>query len=101
MEQFDGIPAQLCESLHHQLNMYALAASAAGVSALVMTLPAEAKIIYTPTHKVVQFGKLLYLDLNNDKTNDFAFTGTQPADTAAAIKICGPLTQWQVLVRVS
>jgi hypothetical protein len=81
----------LSKSIHQQLNAYALAASATGVSALALTLPAEAKIIYTPTHKVVQFGKFLYLDLNNDKTNDFAFTGTQPADTAAAIKVCGPL----------
>jgi hypothetical protein len=37
----------LSDSVHHQLNMYALAASAAGVSVLALAQPAECKIIYT------------------------------------------------------
>jgi hypothetical protein len=42
-------PSKLSDSVHHQLNMYALAASAAGVGILALAQTAEAKIIYTPT----------------------------------------------------
>jgi len=44
------VPSQLSESLHHRLNMYAIAAGAAGVGALALAQPAEAKIVYTPSH---------------------------------------------------
>ena len=64
-------PSQLSESLHHRLNSYALAASAAGVGMLALAQPAEAKIIYTPTNVNVSNG--LGLDLNNDGINDFTF----------------------------
>jgi hypothetical protein len=43
-------PSKLSESLHQRLNMYALVAGAAGVSALALMPPAEAKIVYTPAH---------------------------------------------------
>jgi hypothetical protein len=43
--------ACLSKSVHQQLNMYAIAAGAAGVLALAG--PAEAKIIYTQTHVVI------------------------------------------------
>jgi hypothetical protein len=46
-------PSNLSDSVHHQLSMYALAASAAGVSALTSAHPAEAKIVYTPAHVVL------------------------------------------------
>ncbi len=66
--------AKLSESIHHQFNAYALAASAAGVGilalippaecvlstgaalagALVLSEPAEAKIVYTATNVVMQ-----------------------------------------------
>jgi hypothetical protein len=42
-------PSKLSESTHHRLNMYALAASAAGVGALIAPNSADAKIVYTPT----------------------------------------------------
>jgi hypothetical protein len=45
--------ARIPDSLHRQLNMYALAASAAGVSVLAMGQPVEAKIVYTPAHHVI------------------------------------------------
>ena len=66
-----GTTADLSEPVHQQLNMYALAASAAGVSLLSLTQPAEAKIIYTPTHVVISpNGVHLYnLDLNHDGTD--------------------------------
>jgi len=44
-------PSNLSESLHRQLNSYALAASAAGVGMLALAQPAEGKIVYTPAHK--------------------------------------------------
>jgi hypothetical protein len=41
-------PARLSDSLHHRLNVYALAASAAGMGLLALARPAEGKIVYTP-----------------------------------------------------
>ncbi len=69
-------PSHLSDALHHQLNMYALAASAAGVGMLALAQPAEAKIVYTHANKVVPNcnyhpNKCFKLDLNNDKVIDF------------------------------
>jgi len=66
-------PSKLSDLLHHQLNMYALAASAAGVGALALAQPAEAKIVYTPAHVVLGYGgvKSYQLDLNHDRKSDF------------------------------
>ena len=66
-----GTPSRLPDSLHRQLNLYALAASAAGVGALALAQPAEAKIIYTKTHMVIAGAEQYYLDLNHDKITDF------------------------------
>jgi hypothetical protein len=64
--------AELSKSLHERLNMYALAASAAGVSALALTQPAEAKIVYTPAHVRLQVLTPPFpLDLNHDGIVDF------------------------------
>jgi len=53
--------------------MYALAASAAGVGVLALAQPAEAKIVYTKTHKVLQqMGDSVNIDLNHDGVRDFA-----------------------------
>jgi len=61
--------AELSKSLNQQLNMYALAASAAGVGLLSLASPAEGKIIYTPVHvKVLPF---VPIDLNHDGIVDF------------------------------
>jgi hypothetical protein len=64
-------PANLSESINHHLNMYALAASAAGVGALVLARPAEAKIVYTPAHHVISHHGRYLLDLNHDGIADF------------------------------
>jgi hypothetical protein len=54
--------------------MYALAASAAGVSLLALEQPAEAKIVYTKAHtKIVG---VVPLDLNHDGTVDFNLVGS-------------------------
>ena len=42
--------ANLSESFHPQLSMYAFAASAASVGVLALASPSEAKIVYTPAH---------------------------------------------------
>jgi len=65
-------PSQLSESLHRQLNWYALAASAAGVSVLALTQPSEARIVYTKTHQVIGANGIYKLDLNHDGKIDFA-----------------------------
>lgn len=64
-------PAKLSEAVHQRLNMYALAASAAGVGALALVQPSEAKIVYTPAHVTLQDAKPFSLDLNHDGNIDF------------------------------
>jgi len=65
------IPASLSDSLRQHLNMYALAASAAGVGALALAQPAEAKIVFTKTHQVIGWNGTYSLDLNHDGIIDF------------------------------
>jgi hypothetical protein len=62
---------QLSDSLHRQLNSYALAASAAGVSMLALVQPAEGKVVYTPAHHVIVGNESYGLDLNHDRKPDF------------------------------
>jgi len=69
-------PSRLSESVHHQLNMYALAASAAGVAVLALAQPAEAKIVYTRIHQVIGTKGHYDLDLNHDGTTDFVLLQT-------------------------
>jgi hypothetical protein len=65
-------PASLSESTNHQIKMYALAASAAGVGMLALSPTAEARIVYTPANVTIdgRHGTFL-LDLNHDGVNDF------------------------------
>jgi len=67
-------PSKLSDSVHRQLNMYALAASAAGVGVLALSQPADAKIVYTKTHRVIEVGQHYNLDLNNDKVTDLVLS---------------------------
>jgi hypothetical protein len=64
-------PSNLSDSVRHQLTMYALAASAAGVGLLASTQAAEAKIVYTPTHHKIGPNHHYTLDLNHDRLGDF------------------------------
>ncbi len=66
-------PSNLSDSIHQQLNMYAVMASAAGVGMLALSQPAEAKIVYTPAHKLIESGQTVPLDLNHDGKADFSF----------------------------
>jgi hypothetical protein len=65
--------ANLSDSVQQQLNKYALAAGAAGVGVLVLGQPAEAGIVYTPTHQSIAPHHTLPLDLNHDGIVDFRF----------------------------
>ena len=67
-------PAKVSDPLHHQLNMYALAATAAGVSTLALTPSAEAKIVYTSTNQTIRFRQPAEIDLNHDGIQDFAIS---------------------------
>jgi hypothetical protein len=67
--------AHISDSLHRQLNMYALAAGAAGVGTLCFSKPAEARIVYTPAHVAIKAnGGLFQIDLNHDGTPDFGLS---------------------------
>jgi hypothetical protein len=63
-------PSTLSESVIKQLNMYAIAAGAAGVSLLALAQPAEAKIVYTPAHVKVAAQSRYGIDLDHDGTPD-------------------------------
>ncbi len=85
---------QLSESLHHLLNSYALAASAAGVSLLALAQPSEAEIVYTPAHKSITPNHTIPLDLNHDRTADFRFkdihfTTTYGSDHRGVLSVVG------------
>lgn len=64
-------PAKLSESLEQRLNLYSLAASAAGLSVLALASPAEARIVYTPAHIKITPNHKLMIDLNHDGVKDF------------------------------
>jgi hypothetical protein len=77
---------QLSESLHRQLNAYALAASAAGVSMLALAHPAQAKIIYTKADKVISPNATFHLDLNHDGIKDFDLKDAVTTFTTGAVR---------------
>jgi hypothetical protein len=66
-------PYKLSNSIHQQLNMYSAMASAAGVGILALSHPAEAKIVYTPAHTLIDSGQTVALDLTHDGKADFSF----------------------------
>jgi hypothetical protein len=70
--------AELTDSVQRRLNMYALAAGAAGVGMLAQ--PAEAKIVYTPAH--VPIIGIVDVDLNHDGIVDLRIN-LRPYDAEA------------------
>jgi hypothetical protein len=64
--------SNLSDSVRLQLNMYALAASAAGVGMLASVQSSEAKIVYTAANKKF-VNQSFAIDLNHDGKNDFFF----------------------------
>ena len=77
MTRTSRMPATLADSLHRQLSSYALAASAAGVGLLSLSKPAQAGIIYTPSHRVIHGTnanpKPVPLSLTHDGGVEFEF----------------------------
>jgi hypothetical protein len=57
------------ELILERLSTYAVTATAAGVSVLTVTQPAEAKVVYTPAN--TQILGFVPLDLNHDQITDF------------------------------
>src|ERR1700724_1109078 len=78
-------PANLSESIDQRLNMYAIAASAAGAGMLALALPAQARIVYTPTHRTIKTHDVFHLDLNHDRIDDFLISNR----TFCTADICG------------
>jgi hypothetical protein len=63
--------AHVSGPLDHQLNLYSLAASAAGVSVLALVSPVQARIVFTPAHIKLTPNHKFALDLNHDGIKDF------------------------------
>ena len=78
-------PAALTEATHRRLNAYSIAAGAAGVGMLALTPPAQARIIYTPTHRTIKTHHILHLDLNQDRIVDYLVSNKSFCDSG----ICG------------
>jgi hypothetical protein len=79
--------AHLSEFIHRQLNMYALAAGAAGVGILAVAQPAEAKIVYTRSHRVIGINQHFDLDLNHDGKTDFTVGDTTHYSTSGGVNL--------------
>jgi hypothetical protein len=84
--------ANLPDSIHQQLNMYALAASVAGVGISALAHPAEGKIVYKPAHVVIGYHGVRNhsLDLNSDGFADVSFLWH------FNLRHCGNLYRWNI-----
>jgi len=79
-------PVRVGDSLQQHLHMYALAASAAGVSMLALVQPGEAEIVYTPANVTIGPGQHYNLDLNNDGITDFVIRDRTHSTTSGTFK---------------
>jgi len=64
---------RLSPSLNQQLNVYALAATAAGASLFVIPQTLRAEVVFTPAHVTLTNGPLA-IDLNHDGIADFTLS---------------------------
>jgi hypothetical protein len=64
-------PSQLAANIRQQLNLYAIAAGAAGFAMIAGAQAADAEIVYTPEHEVILTNQTFSLDLNHDGIADF------------------------------
>lgn len=75
--------SQISPRLHQRINLYAIAASAAGVGMVAVSQPAPARIVYTPAHvKIVLNHGEIFFDVNHDGVNDFGFYATTAQTTS-------------------
>ncbi|HTS38024.1 MAG TPA: hypothetical protein VMH04_20275 [Candidatus Solibacter sp.] len=73
---------EISDSLGRQLNTYALAATAAGVSVLALAAASDAEVVYTETLQSTRAHVPLYIDLNHDGINDFLLRTTYYAGSS-------------------
>jgi hypothetical protein len=64
---------KLSQPLRKKVDLYALAAGAAGVGMLALAHPAAAKIVYTPANLQIDIPNIYEIDLNNDGKPDMQF----------------------------
>ena len=64
-------PSKLSAPLQRQLNLYALAAGAAGVAVLAGAPSAAAEVVFTSADYVITTHRKIILDLNHDGIGDF------------------------------
>jgi hypothetical protein len=79
-----GSSKELSDSSLHRLNVYALAAGAAGVGILALAPSAEAEIVYTPAHIEILRNGRIFLDVNHDGTKDFEIAERSGCTTGGA-----------------
>lgn len=75
------------ENLEQRANLYSIAATAAGVTMLALTQPADAKVVITNTNIPVH--GLTSLDLNNDGIPDLKFEKINGEGTISFVSIGG------------
>ena len=93
------MPANLPLSTQQRLNMYAVAASAAGVGLFTLSQPAQARVVYTPAHRVILGKHELSLDLNHDRIADFTISNHSfcTADVCGRTLLALPVGQNKVV----
>jgi hypothetical protein len=72
----------LSDSITRRLDMYALAAGAAGIGVIALAQPAEGKVVFTPAN--VRIVGTVNIDLNHDGLADFAIKQNDYAGTYMA-----------------
>ena len=82
----------LSESISRRLDMYALAASTAGVAVMALAQPAEGKIVFTPAN--VPIVGTVNIDLNHDGVADFAIKVNDYAGAYVAAHSLGQNRVW-------
>jgi hypothetical protein len=110
MKRCARVPSQLPASLHHRLNTYALAASAAGVSLLALAQPADAKIVYTSAHVKIAVNEHYGIDLDHNGTSDiylgrgpdegvsFLFASANP-NLGNGVAVARTYREWALAIR--
>jgi hypothetical protein len=81
MKRSARTPSSLSESTNRRLNAYGLAAAAAGVGVLALAPLAQARIVYTPAHRVIKSGQHYDLDVNHDGIIDFTLVNSVQCNT--------------------
>jgi hypothetical protein len=82
----------LSESITRRLDMYALAAGAAGIGVIALAQPAEGKIVFTPAN--MRIVGTVNIDLNHDGRADFAIKQNLYAGTYMAAHSLGKNRVW-------